>query len=383
MSDRILCVDDDPNVLSGLERGLRRHFDVVTALGGLRGLEAIRMRGPFAVVVSDMRMPAMDGIQFLTRVREMAPQTVRIMLTGMTDQRTAAEAVNEGHIFRFLTKPCPPETLVTALRAGVDQYRLITAEREVLEKTLSGALKVVADILALVRPAAYGRAARVRQIVRQILRDLEAERPWEIEIAAILSQIGCVTLPDETLEKALHGLPMSEDEEKMVAEHPAVGSDLLRTIPRMEGVAEIIRHQDEPFTGGETTPLGSRVLKVALDYERLLSSGQAPVDALRALETAGSRYDRAVVLALARTLSAEPASEKRCIPIAHLSPGMVIAEDIRTKSGLLLIRHGQEVTESMILRLANFARLGLVHDEINVLAPDAPAAATPALQEVL
>lgn len=111
MSYKILCVDDDSNILQGYKRALRRDFDIFIAEGGLEALSIIEKEGPFAVVVSDMRMPVMDGVQFLSRVRDIAPETVRMMLTGNADQQTAIIAVNEGNIFRFLTKPCPPDVL--------------------------------------------------------------------------------------------------------------------------------------------------------------------------------------------------------------------------------------------------------------------------------
>src|ERR1700733_8122058 len=103
MSNRILCVDDDINILEGYQRALRKEFDITTAPGGEEALVKIRDEGPFAVVVSDMRMPGMDGIQLLTRIKQVAPESVRIMLTGNADQQTAMNAVNEGNIFRFLT----------------------------------------------------------------------------------------------------------------------------------------------------------------------------------------------------------------------------------------------------------------------------------------
>ena len=108
MTDTILCVDDDANLLEGLKRQLRKQFTLETALSGEAGLVVVKEDGPFAVVVSDMRMPGMNGARFLAQVRAMAPDTVRILLTGQTDIQDAIVAVNEGHIFRFLTKPCPP-----------------------------------------------------------------------------------------------------------------------------------------------------------------------------------------------------------------------------------------------------------------------------------
>lgn len=128
MKEKILCVDDDPNILQAYQRSLRREFEIEVAKGGKEGLEVIASQGPFAVVVSDMRMPGMDGIQFLSKVREQTPNTVRIMLTGHADRQTAIDAVNQGNIFRFLTKPCSPEILAKSLEEGIQQYQLLKAK---------------------------------------------------------------------------------------------------------------------------------------------------------------------------------------------------------------------------------------------------------------
>ena len=106
MTTRVLCVDDDSNILLGYQRALRKQFQIEVALGGAEGLAAVRNRGPYAVIVADMRMPDMNGVELLAQVREIAPDTVRMMLTGNADQQTALVAVNQGHIFRFMTKPC-------------------------------------------------------------------------------------------------------------------------------------------------------------------------------------------------------------------------------------------------------------------------------------
>ena len=152
MTDKTLFVDDEPNVLAACKRSLGRKVKITTATSGAEGLETIRKDGPFAVVLSDMRMPEMDGIQFICAVRQLAPDTVCMMLTGNSDQETAMNAVNRGQIFRFLTKPCPQEDLFAALEAGIKQYRLITAEKELLQKTLTGSIRALVDVLGLVNP---------------------------------------------------------------------------------------------------------------------------------------------------------------------------------------------------------------------------------------
>src|SRR5262245_28844758 len=125
----ILCVDDERNVVESMELNLRRQYQVKTALSGTQGLEILRSEKEVAVILSDMRMPEMDGAAFLAKARETSPDAVRILLTGFADVEAAVRAVNDGQIFRFLTKPCAPENLLTALAAGIEQHRLITAER--------------------------------------------------------------------------------------------------------------------------------------------------------------------------------------------------------------------------------------------------------------
>lgn len=141
MTRRILFVDDEPNVLQALERQLRKQFEVLTAEGPVLGLEALKKEGPFAVIVSDLRMPVMDGIRFLAMAKEALPDSVRIILSGQGDFAAAIDAVNEGSIFRFLTKPCPTDHLIKALAAGLEQYRLVHAERELLEELSAEALR--------------------------------------------------------------------------------------------------------------------------------------------------------------------------------------------------------------------------------------------------
>ena len=158
MTTKILCVDDELNVLEALSRSLRKDFRISIAQSGELGISMIENEGPFAVVVSDMRMPEMDGIEFLGRVQSMSPETVRIMLTGNADQQTAIRAVNDGNIFRFLNKPCPSDVLTSALTAGLEQYRLVNAEKNLLEQTLNKSVEVLVDILAIVNPTAFGRS---------------------------------------------------------------------------------------------------------------------------------------------------------------------------------------------------------------------------------
>ncbi len=384
MTRRILCVDDDANVLQAYQRALRKQFEIHVAASGAEGLEQIERQGPYAVIVSDMRMPGMDGVRFLAAVRERAGESVRMMLTGQADLQTAMEAVNEGHIFRFLAKPCPPEVLAKALTAGLEQYRLIVSERELLENTLRGSIKVLTEVLALVNPAAFGRAARVRQIVSRLAAAMGIGNPWQLDVAAMLSQIGCVTLPADTVERLYHGRRLSDEEALMVRGHPGVGRDLVANIPRLEEVAEIIAFQDRPFQvdadGACPVPLGARVLKVALDFDTLCSSGLTELEAaLRMRQTCGL-YDPQVLEALAAIANVEETCEIRLVGLHELVSGMVLADDVRTIGDVLLVCKGQEVSASLSQRLRNYARRVEIREPIRVIMPAQPPAALPNLQ---
>jgi len=367
MSERILCVDDEPNVLSAYKRSLRGQFKIETATGGEAALELLRGGAVYAVIVSDMRMPGMDGIQFLTQVRNLAPESVRMMLTGNADQQTATDAVNEGQIFRFLTKPCPPEIFAKSLAAGVEQYRLITAEKELLEKTLKGSVKVLSDVLALVNPTAFGRASRTARLVTQFARELRVEQGWQLEVAAMLSQLGCVTLPEEVLLDVYQGNSLTDEEANMFEAHPRVGAELLENIPRLQPIVEIIAYQEKHYDGsgnptdavrGDDIPLGARILKLLFDYDTLVARGRDSADALSEIRTRKGVYDSSLLGIFERILGTQSRSEVLFVKAKELTPNMILAQDLRTVTNVLLVAKGQEVTHSLCARLSNFARAG-------------------------
>ena len=243
MNQRVLFVDDEPNVLEGIQRTLRKQVELQTASSGAEALRLIGESGPFAVVVSDMRMPAMNGAQFLAKVREREPDTVRMILSGQSDLEATIAAVNEGHIYRFLTKPCPTDRLLAAVEDGLNQHRLLTAEKVLLEQTLSGAVKMLIEILGMVSPAASSRAARLQRYTIELSQALALTPHWEWGLAAFVSQIGCVALPKEMLFKVEASQTLNDDERGLYEAHPQVASKLLAAIPRLEDVAAIVAAQ--------------------------------------------------------------------------------------------------------------------------------------------
>lgn len=286
MTRKILCVDDEENVLRAFERNLRLHFEIETAAGPGAGLRAVQERGPYAVVVSDLRMPEMDGIQFLAAVRKLAPDCVRLILSGNADLESAIAAVNEGNVFQFLTKPCPADTLRGAIDGALKQHRLVVAERELLEETLNGVIGMLAEALAPVSPFVFSRSLHVRRYVRHMATHLRFPNLWELDAAATLSLIGCAAVPAEILKNVYAGNAVTADEQKIFDSHPLVAYRCLAEIPRMEAIAEIVRWQTTPFRElrsmnlPEIAATGAQMLMIAHQFDSLVSRGASAHSAL-------------------------------------------------------------------------------------------------------
>ncbi|HBG18564.1 MAG TPA: two-component system response regulator [Desulfobulbaceae bacterium] len=363
MTDKVLFVDDEENILHSIKRELRKRFQIHTAGSGTEALEVLKNEGPFAVIVSDMRMPGMDGIQLLAAVKDQYPNTIRLMLTGNADQETAIEAVNKGQIFRFLNKPCPTPTLVMAIALAQRQYRLVNAERELLDKTLKGAITVLSEVLSLASPLAFSSGLRVKSLVGEIARKLQMDNIWQLEIAALISQIGCITLPPNTLYKLYAGQELAAQEEAMYRDHPQIGSKLLEKIPRLEEVAAIIAHQLLPYSAlaesrniKEEVSLGAQILRMAIDFDALLHRDWKRTEALAHLESQPGEYNPELLKILAG-IKLGPENERVvAVELRDMSAGMIVEQDIEALNGVLIAPKGQEVTWSLIKGLKNFAQ---------------------------
>jgi len=350
----------------------------------------------------------MDGIKFLSTVREKSPDSVRVMITGFADLEVAMAAVNEGNIFRFLTKPVDTEQLVRAIDAAIEQYRLIVAERELLEKTLNGSIKVLTEMLSLVNPLAFSRTSRLRRYVDYVLKKLNVKDTWQYDLAAMLSHIGCITLDNETLEKVYAGQELSREELEAFSSHPVTGCRLIQNIPRLGTVARIIANQlksvaeietggggddvifgskllrvvvefDRLITGGESggggddVIFGSKLLRVVVEFDRLITGGESVSSAIRRLRENPDEFDAEIVGAL-EGISIEPGGTKvMSLMIRDIATGMILDQDVRSKEGVLLVAKGQEISISVLERLRRLSQKGNVEEPIRVLVPTSEA----------
>ena len=364
---RIVCVDDEPRILKGLRRRLGRDYDVSIAESGDEGLRLMRTTEPFQVVVSDMRMPGMSGAQFLAQVRTEFPDTVRILLTGQSDLNDAIAAVNEGNIFRFLSKPCPPEVLMPALADATEHYRLIQAERELLEGTVRGSVTLLTEILGIKDPVAFNRGTRLKHHVRNLAVELGVEGAWDLEVAAMLSQIGYAVVPSDIVARARAGEALTDSERQLYDSHTQVASDLLANIPRLEEVAGMIGGAGRTNLAPRVS-LGGSLLTVASDYDDRLQQGLTTGAAVGAMREAGT-YDEDVLRALDRMAVAAGGYVEKALGVADLVSGVILAADLYASDGRLLLTEGTELSLAARTRIQQYADHVGVKEPISVRVP--------------
>jgi len=374
----LMCVDDEPAVLEGLELRLRKQFELTLCSSGEEAVAKLQVRGPFAIVLSDMRMPGMDGATLLARVREVSPNSVRMLLTGFADMDAAASAVNDGQVFRFLIKPCKPEVLQRALDDALKQHQLMTLERDLLERTLRGAVKALCDVLALTDPEGFGRANRIRDLAVAIAQRVAIQPLWPLEVAAMLAPMGEISVPPEVLRRSREHSSLAPDERTMIARIPRVTDDLLSSIPRLEDVREIL-YLSARTSGGELPPSGTdtlqyvlrsaRALRLARDFDDLESDGTQVGVAVAELTERSGFYEPSLLAALAGLKGgAVRGSVVRHLSALELAPGMVLADDLMTNASQRLMARGAEISETLIHRLRNL-RPGVLKEPIRVLVP--------------
>jgi response regulator RpfG family c-di-GMP phosphodiesterase len=281
-------------------------------------------------------------------------------------------------VFRFLTKPCDEKDLISVLNVGLDQYRLVTAEKELLEKTLKGGIEVMTDLLSMANPEAFGRSLRIRRYAVEIADKLAVTSKWQLETAAMLSQIGWFLLPAHTMQKLYTGKSLSTEETKTLMMNPTISADLIKNIPRMEEVAEIILYQDKHYDGsgqpenkcqGNAIPLGARILKAALDFDLLEVKGVMRAKALAERRDRSGWYDPQVLQAMEKVIGVERNYKVRDAVFSELRANMILDEDLRASKGQLLISKGRELNEVVLKRLKHFQQNSGIREPVRVLVP--------------
>lgn len=406
----LLFVDDEPAILSALKRLFRPHgYQIFTAEGGEAGL-AILEQESIDLIISDMRMPVMDGARFLELARERWPKVLRILLTGYADMESTIAAINRGQIYRYVNKPWDDNEIVLLVRDALERRRLeaengrlgaelearnselralnADLEKKVLERTaeLDKALKYVKSAHARLKTGFIntvqafsgltemrgknlaGHARRVADHARSLARMLELSdtEQQNVLFAALLHDIGKIGLPDTLLERPFNVLEGEERAELM--RHPERGQQALMQIEQLKDAALLIRHHHELYDGsgypdrlaGLAIPLGARILCAVNDFDNLVTGTltrepMKPKDAFSYLiEQRGRRYDPQVIDKYVLILAEQLKNVIDEIPLrpTALSPGMVLSRDLMHREGYLLLAKGYVVDPAVIAQLA-------------------------------
>jgi response regulator RpfG family c-di-GMP phosphodiesterase len=349
---RVLCVDDEPAVLAGLARTLRRDFSVDVATSGVDALVMLEADADYSIIVSDMMMPGMNGAELLSRSREIAPEVVRVLLTGHADAMLAAAAVNEGAISRYLSKPCDSERLITTLRECATMREQRRIERDVLSRTLTASVAALSQTLALVAPDVFARTARAQSIMAELIGALEADDRWAVEVAVPLSQIGVVALRENLGASWSDGSSFCSLDTSILSRIAAISSSIVNSIPRLERTAEIIRHGMIDHAPREDTMPGAVLLWSAFEVDALESRGMSRRDAAASL---AARLHPAHATLIAPLLGAPTDRPVVRVSLLGLEVGMVLAQDVVNDAGVLLVGRGGTVTVAVLGRLQSFA----------------------------
>ena len=358
---QILCVDDEPRVVEALALVLRKEYDVHLASGPEQALHKLRDLKDLAVVISDMRMPRMDGAAFLRELLLRRPDVTRILLTGQADRDEAMRAVNEGQIFRLLSKPCAPDQLKVAIDAGVVQHRLVNAERAVLQETLLGCIRALMEVLAIANPLAFARAGHIKRRAMELSARLGTPDFWQLEAAALLSQLGYAALPATLLDKVYHSSKLTDQEQAKVDAVPDMAAKLLEHIPRLDPVIQILaalKWSDSQVAalGEGTIGLGTRILCLILEYDSLIGRGMSHDSVCDHLCARTARFGPKLISQLdVCVLEAGSREESMEMPLGQVVPGMTLLQEIRTATGALLVPAGFEVTKTFLDRISNIA----------------------------
>jgi response regulator RpfG family c-di-GMP phosphodiesterase len=295
---RVLCLDDEPLVLESLRDTLRRKFEVVVSTNGFEALKLLAS-DPFDVVLTDMRMPMLDGARFLTLAREHAPDTVRVMLTGQSALPDAATAINEGQIYRLLIKPCKTDDLVEALEAGVTEHHARVAQREERERLEDVTVQAMMKLAAQIDPDGRARGDRIKRHALELAGQVKTiTSTSELATACALMQIGVVNVSAETRARAASNSRLGPEHATELEKLPELAAPLVPMLAGLKPVATLLAATAPALAsrrGMAELPGCAQVLRIALDYELQLRQGAPGATAMRALEARTNRYDAALL----------------------------------------------------------------------------------------
>jgi putative two-component system response regulator len=360
----ILVVDDTPENLYVLSDMLKnKNYEVRPVLNGALALMAAKNKPP-DIILLDIRMPEMDGYEVcrIMKADKKLKDIPIIFISALSETLDKVKAFAAGGV-DYITKPFQFEEVNARIKTHLE---LMNSKRELqslLSDTLTGSIKIMADILTLISPQSFFQSSRHKHFIKETLQVLGISETWTIEIAAMLSTLGCVAVPAHILKKKFSPDLLNEDELKILRLHPQLGAQLISQIPKLGTVAEIIRNQLDPPVASSDIELlssnlilGSQMLKFFNDYDGFVSSSANSLAALKKMETADYKYPVVLLRALKKILEKDFLTYiKRDVKFSELEEGMILEEDIRLPNGAKLMETQTELSSHFMGILKHFA----------------------------
>ena len=359
MNNKILCVDDEEAILRGFKLNLNNKFELHFASDGIEGLELFKREGGFAAVLSDMRMPHMSGAEMLHGIKKIDSEVVTVLLTGHTDFESAMAAVNDGNVFRMLSKPCPPDVLRKVLKDAIEQYDLITSKRILLDQTLRGAVDALAQSLAITQPLFFGRAQRVRRMANGLAEAVQLVESWRVGVAAIFSQLAYLSIPNHLSESVYYRKDLKPELKAMLKDLPEETLKIIDLIPGLTDIREILQRIDiQPkfeMDDGSGIRTAASILRVALDYDYYQEQGHADALIIQTLISRADTYDQKITEALSQFIDADSNSYSlEEIDTKDLAEGMRLNQDLLLEDSMLIASSGADIDRSLLKIVRNY-----------------------------
>jgi response regulator RpfG family c-di-GMP phosphodiesterase len=370
---KILIVDDSEEnrlVLAEICKSLGYLSE--HAIDGSVAMAKIQQSLPAAILL-DIRMTGMDGFEVLEKVKNHPKwkDIPVIMITSLDDSETILKCLQMG-ADDYIPKPFEPILVKARLERAIVNLSYLRKEKMVLEKTFSGSMKILSDIISSLSPVLFGKASKVRRIARLIAEEMNYGEIWEIDVASIFSLVGCISLTPDLIEKIVTNRSLTSEEKKLYDNHPILGYKLLNNIPRLGNVAKIVLLQNitkvenlpKELTGFiKEIPLGSKILRAAFEYEQATLKSNNIHELKSVLKNKEPSLDSEVYSALEKVLQKESNREIKSIPVNQISIGMTFTEDVFTTTGVRVVSKMQEATESVI------ERIRAVHTKLPIVEP--------------
>ena len=395
--ENILLVDDEQRLLAGLRRQLRAKFDVMTALSGEQALKILGNRDDIAVVVCDMHMPEMTGIEVLAEFSKQSPATSRIMLTGNVSQDCAVDAINQCHVFGFLNKPCTTDALIEMISDGLAHYRLLVREKDLMETSLAGSIKLLSDVVSLTDPSISIYFRKVGYWAKILFPHLADVSRWELDFSVMLAPLGRMFVPAEIVARQKQGAALKKRELNIILEAPEVGSRLLRNIPRMETISEAVLYQNKNFDGsgfpyddisGENIPIIARLLRILNALIELVGEGELTTRHFKLLIERDGWFDPNILdLARHHLLGEKVAprtnekevqlqdvatqvNESEVVKTIMLREKQRLGTDLCNIDGALLLTKGTILSQAQVEKIRSMSQDGKLPETIEIFLND-------------